>query len=220
MDYWPRALFPASQVRWRLQNRVINGGAPVVGPGRMSGTIGAGLWVCEMTGIWLYRREQLQAARALDMMLDGGLTSIVVAACEGAYAPWARPSDPVSHSDGSPFSDATFYAGSAPTGTVTANAALRATTVTMNLPAGASLIGGEAFSIRHPVKGERRYQISRVDGAQVTFRPELREAVTSGTAVHFHDVGCVMRLANPDDFFSAIRSGQTADLSPTFVEAF
>lgn len=220
MDYWPRALFPASDIRWRLQNRVIGGGMPVVGPSRSSGTIGGGLWVCEMSGIWLRKREQIQAARALDMILDGGLTRIVVGACESRYAPWARPTEPVPHSDGSPFSDETFYAGSAPTGTVTAAAPLRATTIALSLPAGASLIGGEAFSIRHPVKGERRYQISRVEGAQVTFRPELREAVTTGTEVHFHDVGCVMRLANPDEFLSAISMGRFADLAPTFVEAF
>lgn len=220
MDYWPRHLFPAMDVRWRLQNRVISGGMPVIGPARAVGTIGAGLWVCEMTGIWLYRPEQLKAARALDMILDGGLTSLVVGSCETALAPWAVPTDPVPHSDGSPFSDETLYAGAAPTGTVVAAAALRATSLQIELPTGATLTGGEAFSIRHPNKGERRYQVARVNGDVVTFRPELREAVTAGTKVHFAEVGCVMRLANPDEFLSAIRAGATADLAPVFVEAF
>lgn len=220
MDYWPSALFPAREVRWRLQNRIINGGTPVLGPARPSGTVGAGLWVCEMSGIWLHRREQLQAARALDMILDGGLTRIVVGSCESQFAPWARPVQPAPHSDGAPFSDAALYAATAPTGTIVTGAPLRATALTMTLPSGAALLGGEAFGIKHPTKGERRYQVARVNGDRVTFRPELREAVPAGAEVHFHDVGNVMRLANPDDFFSAIRSGQTSDLSPTFVEAF
>lgn len=220
MDYWPRHLFPAMEIRWRLQNRVIGSGLPVIGPARPVGTIGAGLWVCEMSGIWLYTPEQLKAARALDMILDGGLTPLVVGSCETAFAPWAVPTEPVSHSDGSPFADATFYAGDAPTGTVVSSAALRATSLQLALPEGVSLTGGEAFSIRHANKGERRYQVSRVSGDMVTFRPELREAVPAGTEVHFADVGCVMRLANPDEFLSAIRAGRTADLAPVFVEAF
>lgn len=220
MDYWPSAFFPAPEVRWRLQNRVIRGGQPVLGPARMSGTIGAGLWVCEMSGIWLRKRDQLRVARTLDMILDGGLTSIVVGTCETAFAPWARPADPVPHSDGSPFSDETFYAGSAPVGSVVAGAPLRATKLRIGLPAGVSLLGGEAFSIRHPTKGERRYQVARVDGDEVTFRPELREAVAAGTEVHFHNPGCVMKLANPDEFFEPIRLGRFSTLNPVFVEAF
>nr|WP_314431406.1 hypothetical protein [uncultured Brevundimonas sp.] len=173
-----------------------------------------------MSGIWLHRREQLQAARALDMILDGGLTRIVVGSCEAAFTPWARPTEPVPHADGAPFSDGAFYAGAAPTGVITAPAPLRATSVTMTLPVGASLIGGEVFGLRHPNMAERRYQIARVHGDRVTFRPELREAVPAGTTVHFHEPGCLMQLANPDEFFSAIRSNRTADLSPVFVEAF
>jgi len=220
MDYWPSALFPAPEIRWRLQNRVIMGGQPVLGPARTSGTIGAGLWVCEMSGIWLFRTEQLRLARALDMILDGGLTSIVVGTCETAFAPWARPADPVPHSDGSPFSDETFYAGAAPVGMVVADAPLRSTKLRIGLPAGVSLLGGEAFSIRHPTKGERRYQVARVNGDEVTFRPELREAVAVGAEVHFHNPGCVMKLANPDEFFEPIRSNRTSFLNPVFVEAF
>lgn len=219
MDYWPSTLFPAPEIRWRLQNRVINGGQPVVGPGRLSGTIGAGLWVCEMSGIWLHRPEQLRVARALDMILDGGLTPIVVGTCETSFAPWARPIDPVPHSDGSPFSDETFYAGAAPEGSVLADAPLRSTKLRISLPTGVSLLGGEAFSIKHPVWGERRYQVARVSGDEVTFRPELREAVKAGAEVHFHNPGCVMRLANPAEFFDPIRSGRTSFLNPVFVEA-
>ena len=208
------------EIRWRLQNRIIGGGLPVIGPARPAGTIGAGLWVCEMSGIWLHRPEQLKAARALDMILDGGLTSIVVGSCETSYVSWTASTEPVPHSDGSPFSDETFYAEASLTGTVSSSAVLRATSLQIAMPDGAVLTGGEAFSIRHPNKGERRYQIARINEDVVTFRPELREAVPAGTEIHFADVGCVMRLANPDDFLSAIRAGQTADLSPTFVEAF
>ncbi|MNS00538.1 hypothetical protein D3C72_317980 [compost metagenome] len=220
MDYWPSALFPAPEVRWRLQNRVITGGMPVIGPARVSGIIGAGLWVCEMSGIWLRKKEQIRAARALDMILDGGLTPIVVGSCETAFAPWTKPSASVPHSDGSPFSDGAFYAGGAATGTVLEDAPLRATSLRIALPAGVALLGGEVFSIRHPAKNERRYGIARISGDRVTFRPELREAVPAGTTLHCHNPGCVMRLANPDEFFEPIRMGRFSGLNPVFVEAF
>lgn len=221
MDYWPRALFPAAEVRWTLQHRTIQGGIPVeLGP-RMSGTTGGGLWVCEMSGIWLRKREQIMAARALDAILDGGLTSIVVGGCESRFATWARPTDPVPHSDGAPFSDDTFYAGASPVGTVAADAALRATTLTITLPDGASLMGGEAISINHPTRGQRRYTIARVgEAGEVTIRPPLREAVTAGTEVDFATGACVMRMANAAEFFETIRLGRFSNLSPVFVEAF
>lgn len=221
MDYWPRHIFPASELRWRLAVRTINGGMPVSGPAHMAGTDGGGLWVCEMSGIWLRKPHQLRIARALDGLLDGGLTSIVVGGCETRFAPWAAPTTPVPHSDGTPFSDEAFYAGASPVGVAAVNAALRATTLNITLPSGATVLGGEAISIRHPVRGERRYHIVRVgEGDEVTIRPPLREAVTAGTEVDFATGACVMRLANPDDFFSAIRLGRFADLTPTFVEAF
>lgn len=173
-----------------------------------------------MSGIWLYRPDQLRVARALDMILDGGLTSIVVGTCETAFAHWARPAEPVPHSDGSPFSDEAFYAGAAPVGSVVSDAPLRATKLRIGLPAGVSLRGGEAFAIKHPNRGERRYQVARVSGDELTFRPELREAVLAGAEVHFHNPGCVMKLANPDEFFDPIRSGRFSYLNPVFVEAF
>jgi len=220
MDYWPRSLFPASEVRWFLAHRTIQGGIPVeLGP-RTSGTSGGGLWVCEMSGIWLRKREQIMAARALDAIMDGGLTSMVVGSCESRFARWAAPTEPVPHSDGSPFSDESFYAGASATGTVTADAALRATTLYIDLPEGVSP-DVYVISINHPIKGQRRYQIARVgDAGEVTIRPPLREAATIGTEVDFSTGACVMKLANAVDFFAAIQMGRFSNLSPTFVEAF
>lgn len=220
MDYWPRSLFPAREVRWTLVNRTVSGGLPVLGPAKVAGSMGAGLWTCEMSGIWLHSAGQLKAARALDMILDGGLTPIVVGSCELNLTPWARPTEPVPHSDAAPFSDQSFYAGAAPVATASAPAPLRATSLQVSLPSGAQLTGGEAFSIKHPSKAERRYQVARVNGNTITFRPELREAVQVGEELHFYNPGCKMRLANSDDFLSAITSGRTADMVAQFVEAF
>lgn len=220
MDYWPHRLLPAPEIKWQLVNRVTQGGLPVVGPARTSGMIGAGLWTCELSGIWLRKPEQLKVARALDMILDGGLTPIVVGSCESRIAPWARPTTEVPHSDASPFSDGSFYAGSAPVATVTGAAPLRATSLQIALPLGASLTGGEAFSIKHPNKAERRYQIARVNGSAITFRPELREAVSVGAELHFHNPGCKMKLVNPDEFLGPVRMGRFGEINAKFVEAF
>jgi len=221
MDYWPHAVFRAPEVRWRLASATIQGGLPTLGPAKTSGTDGGGLWVCEMSGIWLRKREQIKAARALDVILDGGLNKIVVGSCESAFAPWAKRGEPVPHSNGSPFSGATFYAGVSPGGRLIEAAPLRATTLRIALPSGVKLDGGEVISIRHPVHGERRYGIGRIgeDGV-VAIRPPLREAVTAGTKVDFISGACVMRLANPSEFFEPIRLSRSSMLNPVFVEAF
>ncbi|WP_292051633.1 MULTISPECIES: hypothetical protein [unclassified Brevundimonas] len=218
MDHWPCKLFPAVEVNWRLVRRTTQPGVNVdagVRPGYLNG---GGYWTCEMSGIWLRKQDQIMLARALDTLMDGGAAPIVITSCEGARVPWTRDLDPVHHSDQAPFSDGALYSGRKRCGTSEHYAPLRATSMQILLPDGVALKGGEVFSILHPRMGLRRYQIGRVHGSTVTFRPELREAVMPGTPIQFDPVGSVMQLANGHESMSAIRLGRFADLAPVFVE--
>lgn len=64
---------------------------------------------------------------------------------------------------------------------------------------GPALIGGEHFSIDHPVKGWRLYRIVQVvdvagDVHSVTIEPPLREAVAAAETAEFDAPRCVMTL--------------------------
>lgn len=207
MYVWPLCIFPPKSVRWSLRSVTIGGGVSVGGISPNARTDGGGLWVCEMSGVWLHSDEQLKEARAAEGRLDGGLTKIIVPDRDFHLGP--RPKGvhwPIE-----------VFAGSI--------ALLRATEVVIDFTNGAPATGGEHFSVAHPTAGKRMYRVIEVVSRTATqqtvkIRPPLREAISAGEALDYNHPGCTMRLANPDDFFGAIENARTADLSPTFVEAF
>lgn len=222
MLVWPIELFPAANVRWRLQGVALLGGQSVAGQQRFARTDGGGLWVCEMSGVWIRTKQQIKAVRALEAAMDGGATEIVVPSCDcnlGPNVPIGEGFEGVPHSDGAPFSDGSLYV-SDPYNATVGPASLRAVTLTLNDGFGQYIEGGESFSIEHETLGWRRYVIAGVNGDDITIRPPLREAITGDTDVRFCKPLCVMRLINADDFFEAINMGRFSNLSPVFQEAF
>lgn len=221
MDYWPWDLLTPRKDRWRLRGVTINGGITVEGASPTARTEGGGLWVGEQE-ILVHGRDAIKAIRAIEASLDGGVGRMVVWSHDRPFAPGSLTVGSVPHSDGSPFGDGSLYA-SAPAGaTVAANAIKRATVLTIAMISGV-IQGGENFSITHPTKGVRRYRIKSVDGAQITIRPPLREAVTVGDEINFLRVGCVCKLANPDDFLDALDAQRGAEIlvaQAMWVEAF
>lgn len=226
MIIWPFDLFPAQEVKWTLRGVALSGGTALAGFPTMAKTDGGGIWVCEMSGIVLRKKNQIKAARALDWLMDGGASKVIVDACECGFGPSGfSPSGGVPHSDGTSFSDGSLYAGAGFGVIIHSAASLRSTQVVLTLPEGIELEGGEAFSVVHPVKGTRRYGVARIlsqDDRDVTveIRPPLREALAGGEHAEFCKPANVMRLANPDEFMEAIRMGRFGSARPVFVEAF
>jgi hypothetical protein len=104
------------------------------------------------------------------------------------------------------------------------SAALRTTTLQVAFVDAAPLLGGEPFSILHPVRGKRLYGIHSVGETvggvtEITIRPPLREAIAAGTELDFDNPGCVMRLANPD-WLSALDPAHEMTAAPNWIEAF
>lgn len=211
-DVFPTdGLFDPETEIWRLRGVAISGGVSVGGSSQLSRTDGGGLWSCEQTGIEIWTTEQLLAASALDMQLEGGASAIVVPC-------FSWPLRPVPAGVDWSVSVA-----------LTADAALRATTLTIVIATGAPLVGGEPFSITGPVHGKRLYRVHSADPAvtvdgvttqTIRIRPPLREAVTAGTALDFEKPGCVMRLANPDAWLSPLDAAHEQVAQPVWIEHF
>lgn len=218
MDAWPYDLLTPFEERWRLQGVALNGGVTVAGTAKLSRTDAGGLWVGEQS-FSLDGRQQIKVARAIEAGLDGGAGRIVAWSHEEPFAPGDLALAQVAHSDGSPFVGGAEYLTAPHGATLGAEAALRATTLTVTMISG-SLEGGENFSIVHPTKGWRRYRVRRVDGDQVEIRPPLREAAVAGTEINFLRVGCVCRLANPEEFMGALTAAQVVEVTARWVEAF
>lgn len=198
-------LSPASE-RWLLRGRTIGGGVNLYGEARQARNDGGGIWVCWMNDIAVETPEQLRLARGLEARLDGGATEIIVPAFEGPVG--VMPQDGAWQGD---YEIATA-------------AALRATEIEVGITVGLPLGEGMKFSIVHPTMNKRLYVIAAasavVAGVQtLTIRPPLREAVTD-EAVDLNDLGCLMKLANADDFLGALDAQHESTANAVWVEAF
>lgn len=205
-------LFDPETEIWRLRGVTISGGVSIGGSSTLTRTDGGGLWTCEQTGIEIYTPEQLLAASALDMQLEAGASPIVLPCFNWPLRPVPAGVD--------------WRVAIA----LTADAALRATTLQVVLTTGAPLIGGEPFSITGPVHGKRLYRVHSAASAPVTvdgvttqtirIRPPLREVAETGSSLDFETPGCVMRLANPDAWLSPLDASHEQTAQPVWVEHF
>jgi hypothetical protein len=164
---------------------------------------GGGFWVASLNDIQLWHREYALLWRATRQLANGGVGQVVVSRRD-QLAPWPNGltdygafafDDDTLFDDGSGFDQPVIDV------VVNAAAALRATTIALQLVNCGDLLGGEAFAIEHPTYGWRMYEIATVtdvsDGVvSVTFNPPLREALAGGEAVEFDRPRCLMKLVN------------------------
>lgn len=188
--------FDFQDIDLRRVGNVTSGGTSLSGIDDPIETDGGGFWRLDLTNGETLSRKGGLAWRALTEGMDNGSTAVIVLLCSERLFQPVGDVVTVDHSDGTPFDDDTPYTSSGADYTAAADAALRATTMTI---AGASelpLIGGELFSIEHPSWGWRIYRIIRIDDDLITFRPPLREAVAAETVLEFDTPRCQMRMAS------------------------
>lgn len=229
---FPRSLLREQSGKWRRGSATIAGGQTGAGSFPVTSIDGGGVWLCDYGSINLSTPTHIKLWRAIAEAQDGGVSTVVVPMCDSRQAP--RPlvnGKPVKSYGSIPFSDgALFSDGSGFYQQIIAVqsvgvAALRATTITMRLIFASPLEGGEFFSIVHPTQGKRLYAITGVSiddsgNSVVKFRPPLREAVSDGETIDFDDVGCTMRLQNPNAMDVELSMRRFANPDAAFVEAF
>jgi hypothetical protein len=165
---------------------------------------GGGLWSASLNNIQFWDQTDTLLWRAVRQLCNGGVNPIIVPRNDGIFAPFPvgpRVNNPVAFGDGTLFSDGTGFYQNVTAVKCTGGAALRATSMTLNLINCAAFRGGESFSILHPTMGWRLYEIATaviVDSTHttVTFNPPLREAVLDKDEIEFDQPRCTMKLLN------------------------
>src|SRR5262245_20634890 len=125
-------------------------GRAVSGIVTMSRVDGGGLWAYGLQAISIKTRDHVLLWEQMTTLMQEGARPIIVPRCNARYMPSsviagarAVPSPPVPHSDETPFSDLSAYAQYAVDVRVAAAAALRATTLLLNITVGGPFVGGE-----------------------------------------------------------------------------
>ncbi|MBZ9888129.1 hypothetical protein LB559_09275 [Mesorhizobium sp. BR1-1-3] len=220
---WPCEVLRPQNVSFDLDSRSLAGPASVSGATQVVSS-DAGIWKATFGSVIVKSRQAVLVHRALAALLEGRLGSILVPLCR-AYGPSSGAvlsADQqalfaqVPHSDDAFFDDDTGYVGSLTDVVLAADAALRATTLTVTVNYAADDIQpGMHFSL-----GERLYRIRTFDAdtGVMTIRPPLREAVTAGEHLDFDDPVCRMRLANDDGLDLELALRRFGSPSISFVE--
>lgn len=204
--YYPIDLFDCQSMDWQVVGGAVEGGRSLASdtPDRLPLGRG-GLWKCEMSSVFLETPEEYSAWRAIRAKLRNGAGRIVVPVLRRPWFAQPGPSSPVSHSDGSFFSDGAGYQSAAIVAELVQGAAHAATLIRVKVAGAEPFIGAEPFTIVHPNAAERLYEVAGISEAtpsgngviySLEINPPLREAAPAGTAVDFDRPRCVMRLTD------------------------
>jgi hypothetical protein len=190
------------------------GGRPLVGEPAAADVSGGGFLTASYDGCKITTEEQHEYVNYLGARLNGSFRNVNVPIPTDWWGPFPKIGGVrtplvagIPHSDGSLFDVGDDYVEETVWGEVTADAALRAGTLSMTTTGlSRKLRHSDWFSIYHSTKGWRAYRYWRVisqpggtNGAyELAITPPLREAVTAGTRVEFARPRFVGRF--PADF--------------------
>jgi hypothetical protein len=228
---WPGILKPLEVTTHPVP---MNVGGPISAAGlqQLVGT-DAGFWRLTLGGVPIRTADQVREWRWLVVAAKGGLEDIIVGVHDCRQAP--RPikgrgvrTGGTPHSDGALFSDGSGYSESLVRMSLHADAAQRATTITINIAIAGEVRRGMFFSIAN-----RLYMVMSVPtvlvtggafgaGRRISFAiwPPLRSAASAGAAVEFGEPKATMRMTDPDSGLLNLRSGRFGDPSIDLVEAW
>lgn len=224
---WPSGLRVRSP-GFQPRGMTVQGPVSLTG-GSQSHSVDSGYWIATLAFIPAVTPTAVRVFRALRALLEGGANHIRVPVKDGANAPWpldgnGRPitsaAAAVFDDDDATFDDGSGFAQPVIAAVLAEDAALRATSVTIDFVNAGTIMGGEYFSI-----GDRLHVIKAVlaeSGTEKTVAiwPPLREAAPAGRDVEFDAPKCRMRLADDAASDLTLDLGRFGFPDLSFVEAF
>lgn len=213
--------FAQAENAWNIAFNSMAAGSTTGGNYPIVMTDGGGLWAAKISKIRIRSVNDVLTYRAARLIADGGSQPLVVYRNEIQIKP-ATYTTGIPHSDGSLFSDGSGFSQENELITFNADAALRATTVQLNINYGV-LSAGNCFSVYTATQGWRLYEIRRIFPVSGTvwnaeIRPPLREAVSAGTLLESALPRCTMRLDQSSDMDFTLTRIPYPDQSANFVE--
>lgn len=216
---WPMSVLPCQNINIDLAPRSLAGPASVSGKSQVVSS-DAGIWKITLGSVLVRNRNAVLAHRAIAALLEGRLGTILIPICrawqpvpEGAEA--AGLYDAVPHSDDAFFSDDSGYVGTVIDVVASANAAVRATSMTVTVNYAGDIEPGQHFSI-----SERLYRVRTFNATTgaMTFRPPLRETVTAGDRLEFDDPVVRCRLSEDSGMDLELAMRRFGSPSVNFIE--
>lgn len=223
---WPALLRGAPGVAFNKRGMTIGGSVSLSGLTQVA-AYDAGYWIATIPIATLEQGDDILAFRALRAEMAGGAHHVLVPAFDQGQAPWpaaggqaANENDPQTWSDGALFSDGSGWYDPAIRIYVAADAALRATEITVDVVAAGTLKPGMYFSL----VGGGMHEIVRVvatNGSERTLSisPPLRAPTYAGRRAEFERPVCRMRLMSEAEADLILGRLWTAQPSMAFVEA-
>jgi hypothetical protein len=220
--------FAPSSLRLRPLGQAVTGGVSLSGEEAFGDASGGGRWTADFGESALWTPDQVNAWRAFEAFADGGVQPIIVPVNDRWNAPLDPAFDPADTFGLSTYvADVTAWTAYQVTATVTAAAALGATSLTFNYTnasANKTLKPGHHFAILHPTWSWRVYRIVRVtaggvgagESTTVIFRTPLREAVGIGAALNFDTPRFVARVDG--DISAEVQLYKFGKASARFIE--
>lgn len=226
-DTWPiDLLIPRDKQFSPMSGAARYGGRTLNGSARVTSWQAGGLWRGKYIQIGLHEPEKVLLLEAIEAILDAGAEPMAIPLLPLARAPLSYATGPAPHSDGSPFSDDSEYAGSNIRGVLAENAEIFGTLLTFTWSGPVHIFGGD-FEVAAP-EGPRAHRIKRfrsragAPGAfiyQVEISPPLRCDLVAGAPLDFENPRCLMRLTNPEAFAPVLEFGEYGFIDAEFVEA-
>jgi hypothetical protein len=220
---FPAHLFNPDPVKADVVPRVISGGTALNGEEDVIQTDGGGRWEISYGEMDVDSPYLQRVWDAWTSHLSGGAQTVLVPLLSLGTAPRpvagngiADPSDFVADDDY--FPTEVRYAAPHISATVSASAALRATTLQLTVSQGAEIQPGMKFSVDgRGFKVERVLSRSRMT-ATCKVAPPAREAIPAGTSADFEWPVVRCRAAIGQDLSAAISLGMFGTTSISFVE--
>lgn len=192
-----------------------------------------GYWRIVLGKIPVRSLEQSKCLRAMEALIDGRASTVLVPMVDCKRAPWPivdgkalTSYGDIPFDDDSLFDDDTGFAQDVIEAYLTADAAANATGVSFAVSNGAEIEAGQHFSL-----GERGYRIKKItsqaDGvyggqAAVLYTaspfPLIREAASNGDRMNFDNPAVRCRLEDDKGLAAALELYRFADVSVAFVE--
>jgi len=197
MKVFPTRRFYFTGVSPDIERRTVSGGTSISGEEDLVETDGGGRVVVEFTEAYLDAPEAATAWRAISAQFGSGTRPIIVPLGDAKHQMMGDVTTPIG---GLPWWEESDFTDSEPHATLTATAALRATTISVDVSDLAKPVRpGIWLSIDHATYRHRAYPVAEVlsdDGATALIKigMPLREATASGTPAEFYDPKCTMRV--------------------------